>query len=925
MRLFHLAAILDILTLVTQAEELPTTGANFVHWTGNESLELQPEEEASFYPHRNSGAVTNSDSGFHHKILPGLVAFEHQDQVEIRYEPGEVKPEAAWEAVLNIQPEKNEGFEPLPGFDIEWGAELHGACDCWNTTEDGRDVEVECRCGGLEFTDIPNNLASDVHRITVVHAGMRVLREGVLQHYRETLREIVLNNVRQLHSIESRSFQNLTELRTVYINHAPLLRKIPENVFRQYLPSLRSLRIVHTGLEEIPQLQHLRVDSILHMVDLENNHIRQVPTKSVKVRTEQFLLNYNMIELVQNHAFSDAEIARLSLKGNRELKTIEPSAFVGLRSLRDLDLSETSISQMPTLGLKDLEVLRLQDTDSLKKFPSIYKFEYLRVAWLTYPYHCCAFQFPATHHPKEFAEHERFVALIHNKYCSTAATGSPLPHSLQRRDNDDFGRLVYSPENLTYQRHSPDWGAFDRDIDRPESQSNPASVDGVFHQSMVSVSPRLIQAYCGNLSRSPRDVSCHPEPDAFNPCEDLMGNWGLRGAVWLVAVAALVGNLAVLLVLLSSRFRMTVSKFLMCNLALADLCMGIYLLIIACMDARSIGAYFNHAIDWQRGPGCQIAGFLTVFASELSIYTLAVITSERWYAITYALHLDKRLRLGTAFKVMTAGWLYAIAMATLPLLGISGYSKTSICLPMENRDLGDQVYLVSLLLMNGLAFVLICACYGRIYCAISGHNSAAARSDTTVAKRMALLVFTDFACWAPIAFFGLTAVAGYPLIDVPHTKILLVFFYPLNSCANPYLYALLTKQYRRDLFTLFSRHGLCTKKAAKYKGADVGFSSGNSAPPNCKVTSIGGSGVVGCAPVHTAEMNHIPQRSQVAPIPCISAGGIAGPRGSPHPLRSSTTRLSLSCEQEMILRRAMDHSSSDPRLVYSEPPADSHL
>jgi hypothetical protein len=30
---------------------------------------------------------------------------------------------------------------------------------------------------------------------------------------------------------------------------------------------------------------------------------------------------------------------------------------------------------MPTLGLKDLEVLRLQDTDSLKKFPSIYKFE----------------------------------------------------------------------------------------------------------------------------------------------------------------------------------------------------------------------------------------------------------------------------------------------------------------------------------------------------------------------------------------------------------------------------------------------------------------------------------------------------------------------------------------------------------------------
>jgi hypothetical protein len=36
----------------------------------------------------------------------------------------------------------------------------------------------------------------------------------------------------------------------------------------------------------------------------------------------------------------------------------------------------------------------------------LFVFQYLRVAWLTYPYHCCAFQFPATHHPEEFAKHE---------------------------------------------------------------------------------------------------------------------------------------------------------------------------------------------------------------------------------------------------------------------------------------------------------------------------------------------------------------------------------------------------------------------------------------------------------------------------------------------------------------------------------------
>ncbi|KAL1122771.1 hypothetical protein AAG570_003098, partial [Ranatra chinensis] len=135
----------------------------------------------------------------------------------------------------------------------------------------------------------------------------------------------------------------------------------------------------------------------------------------------------------------------------------------------------------------------------------------------------------------------------------------------------------------------------------------------------------------------------------------------------------------------------------------------------------------------------------------------------------------------------------------------------SICLPLENTKTADIAYLGTLLTFNALAFWLICACYGRMYWSIrrgGGGGCGPVTSDATVAKRMALLVFTDFACWAPIAFFGLTALAGHPLIDVTNTKILLVFFYPLNSCANPYLYALLTHQYRKDVLILLSRYAL---------------------------------------------------------------------------------------------------------------------
>lgn len=80
-----------------------------------------------------------------------------------------------------------------------------------------------------------------------------------------------------------------------------------------------------------------------------------------------------------------------------------------------------------------------------------------------------------------------------------------------------------------------------------------------------------------------------------------MGMWLLRIPVWFNSLSAIIGNLLVIIVIATSHFRLTVSKFLMCNLAIADLCIGIHLVLIAFVDACSIGVYFNYAIDWQEG------------------------------------------------------------------------------------------------------------------------------------------------------------------------------------------------------------------------------------------------------------------------------------------------------------------------------------
>ncbi|XP_068220464.1 uncharacterized protein [Palaemon carinicauda] len=1084
----------------------------------------------------------------------------------------------------------------------------NGDSTCGCLVTDPPHPEVECTCSGPNVRYIPANLSAEVFRITVMNAPLETLRNDSFTRYRSTLRDIVLHNVQDFHKIEAGCFSGLVQLRSIYIYSAPKLKFIRNLTFTE--DKLRSLRIVSSGLEAVPNLR-FSSNEILHMIDL----------------------------------------------------------------------SETSITALPTAGLKELEVLRLENTPSLKVFPSVYSFKTIKEAHLTYPYHCCAFQFPDQHKKEQYVSHQKIQEKMEQGHCGelTSPTSpamtqttrvrqrryAPVPpisvmptvegsitslssgrlepgkqmnyqgfsspeeeewgpvqpealtgrkkyissriqlknwkhlpkssypvnsvqwfqairsSSLNSIENSDSKKVIltskrfkrngkylrvnepsprhrrsrpdinttipeaeksnrvdhdiknnylvplrhqmkqkYEPSRLShtnkharlsrrelfheskssfgndfklkdsmeilpvlnkkseaktpevgdplsketfdpildknfgsdeipghpggnlddnlaeggaagpggFQNYFLGFGPFNHSADRypmdafkpndtfvgvwgnPEawpdhgdntepfgfheeglideggfvgkeifSEEDQTTIlkneEDKWHVPRAPMNNTTILVLCGKLSKNYHDVMCVPAPDAFNPCEDIMGNIALRVAVWFVVVTAVVGNLAVMLVLVSSKFRMTVSKFLMVNLALADLSMGIYLLIIASMDLHTIGVYFNYAIDWQNGPGCKVAGFLTVFASELSIFTLTIITSERWYAITYAIHLNKRLKLSMAAKIMVIGWIYSITMATLPLVGISGYSKTSICLPMETGNGLALTYLISLLLVNGLAFIVITACYASMYCSISRHDASASHSDLTVAKRMALLVFTDFACWAPIAFFGLTAVAGIPLINVTRAKILLVFFYPLNSCANPYLYAILTKQYRRDLFILLARYGFCTKKAMRYKGA---YSSVNNtfphntvvnAGPNhrnstltqitlCDLTrvartsqqsnsgSLPGTAIGGSQ--DSLQKNVSPSRTPTKPEMCagdserlstvqemshsnhsdddtseycqqqlqlrqqeeVTHSNTVRQTGSPHPLKNCYARLSITPQQEQVLKYALNESKA---------------
>ena len=110
------------------------------------------------------------------------------------------------------------------------------------------------------------------------------------------------------------------------------------------------------------------------------------------------------------------------------------------------------------------------------------------------------------------------------------------------------------------------------------------------------------------------------------------------------------------------------------------------------------------------------------------------------------------------------------------------------------------------MVFNALSFMVIVFCYMAMYVSIRGSHSWNSK-DTLVAKRMALLVFTDFFCWAPIIFFSITAAfeSNFAKISLDEAKVLTIFVLPLNSCANPFLYAFFTRQFKKDCVKLCKR------------------------------------------------------------------------------------------------------------------------
>ncbi|KAG8439682.1 hypothetical protein GDO86_005746 [Hymenochirus boettgeri] len=532
------------------------------------------------------------------------------------------------------------------------------------------------------------------------------------------------------------AFQHLPELRTLILNGASQITEFPDLTGTT---SLESLTLTGAQLVNLPsavcdQLPNLQV------LDLSYNRIKDLPSFSGCQRLQKIDLRHNEVYEIKSTTFQQLDVLRsLDLAWNK-IVVIHPNSFSSLPSLIKLDLSSNHLSSFPVTGLHGLTHLKLTGNSALQSLIPSEHFPKLRVMEMPYAYQCCAFAI-----------------------CESLLKHSGQLNKDENSSTDDFYRKDIGLLHLQDDRDFEDFLLdFEEDV-------------------------KVLQS-----------KQCTPSAGPFKPCDYLFGSWLIRIGVWLIVLLAFICNTLVIATVFRPLSFVPAIKLLIGLIAIMNTLMGLSSGVLATVDSLTYGKFAEYGAWWESGIGCQITGFLSVFAAETSIFLLTIAALERGFSVKCSTKFQTKSSFISVKLSIVFCFLLSTVIAVSPLLNGSAYGTSPLCFPLLFGDPSSIGFMVALVLLNSLCFLVMTVAYTKLYCSLE-KGELENVWDCSMVKHIALLLFTNCILYCPVAFLSFSSLLNLTFISPEVNKSILLLIIPLPACLNPLLYILFNPHFREDI------------------------------------------------------------------------------------------------------------------------------
>ncbi|XP_077870319.1 G-protein coupled receptor GRL101-like [Saccoglossus kowalevskii] len=293
---------------------------------------------------------------------------------------------------------------------------------------------------------------------------------------------------------------------------------------------------------------------------------------------------------------------------------------------------------------------------------------------------------------------------------------------------------------------------------------------------------------------------CVPSTDIFSSCTDLIQNEFLRVVLWFIGLIAFVGNLIALVrqAGLEDTDRSKVSMFLITNLAVADLCMGAFLMTIAVADVYFRGIYVTNARQWRQSTFCTAAGALASVSMSMTVIILTIMTLQRVLVVMFPF-TNYHLSQFYAKVILILAWTTSAVMATLPTLNLEYfdeeyYGRTGMCISVplfSEKTPGWEFATFNFVLLPFLgSVVVIGSFFGIRYIVKRTEEFSGLRTSMTEQKLVTLintLAYSNCLFWIPLVLIS-TAVLGGSTVNANLYGWTVMFLIPFNSALNPVMF-----------------------------------------------------------------------------------------------------------------------------------------